>query len=772
MSRSFRSWTLLAGIALGVSPSQAQTLSFHGQILDATGSAVGGVAVSAGLLASAQSNAAGEFSLDLSPGTYLLRLSAAGYLPSSETIAVAPGAANRQIFVLDFVGFAERIEVEAADPYQVPVTRSATRTETRLLDVPQSVSVTSAALIADQRMQGMADVVRYMPGVGMAQGEGNRDTPVVRGQSSTGDFFVDGVRDDLQYFRDTYNLERVEALKGPSGMIFGRGGTGGVINRVTRQAEWSSLREVALQLGSWQDRRITADLGQGLNERLAARVNALYENSDSFRDGVGAERYGANPTLAMQLGPSTTLRASYELFRDERTADRGVSSFSGRPLETGAARFFGDPERSRARAEVDLAAVALEHAFTGNLELRGRWSYGDYDKFYQNVFPGAVDETGTRVALQAYNNATRRRNAFQQTDLVLTTHGRVGHTVLLGVELGRQETDNFRNTGYFTSLGPDVTSVLVPVASPTTSLPIEFRQSATDADSHGVARLAAIYAQDQISLSSRLRAVIGLRADRFAVDLDNHRSTTRFSSEDDLWSPRVGLIFKPASSLSLYGSYGLSYQPRAGDQLASLSLSNQALDPEQFRSSELGAKWDLKPGLNVTAAVYRLERGNVAVPDPVQPSRSVLVDAQRTDGFELGVTGRLTRAWTVTGGYALQKGEITRSISQTAQAGASPAHLPRHSVSLWNRWDIDARWGAGLGVVYRGAAFASTDNRVALPGYTRLDAALYCNLSAAWRLQLNVENVGDVDYFVSANNNTNITPGSPRSFRAAVTARF
>jgi catecholate siderophore receptor len=150
----------------------------------------------------------------------------------------------------------------------------------------------------------------------------------------------------------------------------------------------------------------------------------------------------------------------------------------------------------------------------------------------------------------------------------------------------------------------------------------------------------------------------------------------------------------------------------------------------------------------------------------------VLVDAQRTDGFELGVTGRLTRAWTVTGGYALQDGEITRSISSTAQAGASLAHLPRHSASLWNRYDLNSRWGGGLGLVYRGAVFASTDNRVTLAAYTRLDAAVFCSLNAAWRVQLNVENLGDIDYFVSANNNTNITPGSPRAFRAAVTARF
>ena len=377
--------------------------------------------------------------------------------------------------------------------------------------------------------------------------------------------------------------------KGPTRMIFGRGGVGGVINRVTRQAEWGQSREVSLQFGSWDNRRFTADLGRGLSETVAVRATGLYENSDSYRDGVGVERQGFNPTVAFRVGSNTTLRAGYEYFHDERTADRGVSSFANRPLETDPGTFFGDPTRSPTEATVNLLSAVLEHRVGTGITLRNRTSYGDYDKFYQNVFPGAVNAAGTSVAITAYNNSTARQNLFNQTDLIVSRRtGRIGHTVLLGAEFGRQETDNFRTTGYFTAVGPNVTSVQVPLDAPTTSSPLEFRQAATDADNHGVAATAAVFAQDQIAISEHVEAVVGLRFESFNVDFTNNRTVTDFSGDDGLVSPRVGLVYKPIEPVSIYGSYSLSYLPRAGEQLGSLSVSNQALDPEEFRNYEFG----------------------------------------------------------------------------------------------------------------------------------------------------------------------------------------
>lgn len=750
----------------------------RGRVLDSTGGAIPGAHVTAtsdrpGAPVTSVTNERGEFEITVAPGTYTVRVSSNGFIDESLRVTVADSEVAAADFSLKVGGIEESVSVGATIGYSVPAVSSATKTSTPLRDVPQAVSVVSSALIADQRMSSMADVTRYMPGVGFAQGEGNRDTPILRGNASTSDFFVDGVRDDVQYFRDVYNVDRVEALKGPNAMIFGRGGVGGVINRVTRQAEWGQAQEASLQFGSWDNKRFTADVGRGLNESVAIRATGLYENSDSYRNGVGVERYGFNPTAAFRVSPNTTIRASYEYFHDERVADRGVSSSNGRPVATDPEVFFGNPAASPTDATVNLASALVEHRFSPTITLRNRISYGDYDKFYQNVFPGAVNAAASTVAISAYNNRTDRQNLFNQTDLIVSARtGRFSHTLLAGAEFGRQETANLRQTGYFPSVGATVTSVSAPLASPTISLPVEFRQSATDADNDGVTTIAAVYVQDQLALSRHVDVVAGLRFDSFKADVTNNRTATTFSSDDNLVSPRLGVIYKPTAPLSIYGSYSLSYLPRAGEQLASLSLTNQALDPEEFRNYEVGAKWDLKPSFSFTTAVYRLDRGNVIVPDPIDPTLSILVDAQRTKGVEIGLNGYITRAWSIAGGYAYQDGEITRTISAAAQAGATLAQLPKHSVSLWNRYDFTPRIAAALGILTRSDVFTSTDNTVLLPAWTRIDAAVFYNVTPTVRAQINVENLFDEDYFPNAHSNTNITPGSPRALRVALTTRF
>src|SRR6185436_18104309 len=232
-------------------------------------------------------------------------------------------------------------------------TRTATKTDTPLRDIPQAVSVVSKETMSELNMTSMADVVPYVPGVGSAQGEGNRDTPVFRGNSSSADFFVDGVRDDVQYYRDVYNLERVEALKGPNGMIFGRGGAGGVVNRVTKVAGFGKAQEVAVQGGLFGNRRITAGVNQPLNDTVALRLDGMFENSDSFRDHVSLEREGVTPAVTLIGGSNTTITLRYEYLKDMRTADRGVTSFQGRPADIGRGTFYGNPDLSDVRAEVN-----------------------------------------------------------------------------------------------------------------------------------------------------------------------------------------------------------------------------------------------------------------------------------------------------------------------------------------------------------------------------------------------------------------------------------
>jgi len=778
-ARRVAAWVVLAGgvwVLSGLNaiaqPGGQAPQTVSGEVVDTTGGAIGGATVtlttSAGVRTTV-TNRAGAFTFDnVSGQPSTLTVVFDRFAP--ETVVLS--GADRNVRVVLQPAVSEAVTVRAPSPIALRTT-TATKTDTPLRDVPQSVSVIARDLIADQTMRSMADVVHYVPGVGMAQGEGHRDAPIFRGNTSTSDFFVDGLRDDTQYLRDLYNVERIEVLKGPNGMIFGRGGVGGVINRVTRQAEWMPTREVSLQGGSWGYRRLTADLGESLNGTVAARVTGMYENSDSYRSSVNLERFGLNPTVAIAVTPRTTLRAGYEFFRDERVTDRGVPSFQGRPLDTAPETFFGKTDLTPARVTVNALSAAFEHRFTDRVTLSNRTRYADYDKFYENLVPGAVNAAATSVTLTGYNSSTDRQNVFNQTDLHITQRtGRIEHRLLAGVEVGRQVTDNLRLTAYFSSIGPTTTSVVVPLGSPTTSLPVEFRAAASDADNHGVATVAAVYVQDQIALSRHVDVVAGVRYDRFNVDLLNNRTAAELTSHDNLVSPRVGLIVKPNPAVSLYTSSSRTYLPRAGEQLASLSPTNQALDPETFRNIEAGAKWELSPTLSMTAAVYRMDRGNVAVPDPVNPTLSLLVDAERTTGLELEASGRVTDRWSLHGGYAYQDAEVTRGLSASIVAGARLGQVPRHTFSLWNKYDVSRLLALGLGVISRGDAFVATDNTVVLPGATRVDAAVFSNVTPRVRLQANVENLFNKRYYWTAHNNNNILPGSPRGLRVGLTTNF
>lgn len=644
-----------------------------------------------------------------------------------------------------------------------------TKTSMLLRDIPQSVTVINRALIRDQAMQSMAEVARYVPGITMGQGEGNRDQPTIRGNSTTADFFIDGVRDDSQYFRDLYNVERVEALRGSTAMIFGRGGGGGVINRAMKEAGWDALRELVLQGGSFRNRRLTADIGQGLTSQLAGRVNAMYENSGHFRDGVVLDRQGVHPTLTfVSTSANTRATLGYEHFIDKRTADRGMPSFGGRPVETGAATFFGNPALSYSDATVHSSAAAVSHR-SGGFSLRNSTRFTSYEKFYQNVFPGAVSADGAEVSISAYNNAHERRNLLNQTDLTyLARTGPVRHTLLLGAELGRQITDNFRETGFFDDAS---TSESVAVSSPTTFTPITFRQAAGDADNHVTNGLRSIYAQDQMSFSEHVQLMAGIRHETFDIRYHNNRADSTLRRTDEMISPRVGLVVKPADAASLYASYSVSYLPSAGDQFSSLTDVTQALEPEQFRNVEIGAKWDVRDRVAVTAATYRLDRTNTRAPSPTNPALSVQTGSQRSSGYELGVNGSVTPAWEIAGGFARQKALIT-SRTASANPGVTMPLVPGTTFSLWNRYQLASPIGLGLGVVHQTGMYAAIDNAVQLPAFTRVDAAVFIRLGAHLRAQMNVENLLNEKYFPLAHSNNNITPGSPRAVKVALTTGF
>lgn len=649
-------------------------------------------------------------------------------------------------------------------------TGTATKTPTLLRDVPQAVTMINRALIRDQGMQGMADVVRYVPGITMGQGEGNRDQPTIRGNSTTADFFVNGVRDDAQYFRDLYNVERVEALKGSNAMIFGRGGGGGVINRVMKEAGWTPSGELTIQGGSYGNRRATLDIGRGLNSKVAARFNGMFENSGLFRDNAWLKRQGMNPTLSIaSASRKTSISVGYENFSDHRTADRGIPSFANEPLHTKISTFFGNPSLSYSAVRVNGAYASAAHTTSNGLSLSNQTRFTSYDKAYQNVFPGAVSSNGTEVSLSAYSNSHRRRNLFNQTDLSYSGRtGSLSHTLLLGAEIGRQVTDIIRQTGYFNDTAA---TFVAPVATPTLSTPVSFRQSATDADNHVTNTARSIYAQDQVTLSDHVQMIAGVRYEAFGLRYHDNRSGSDLQRNDAMVSPRVGLLLKPVEAASLYANYSVSFLPSAGDQFSSLTDVTKALKPEKFENLEVGVKWDVADRISLTAAVYRLDRSNTRAPDPNNPGLTVQTGSQRSSGYELGIAGRVTPAWEIAGGLAKQNAVIT-STTAAAPSGTTVPLVPAGTLSLWNKYQVAPRFGLGLGLMRQTGMYAAISNTVKLPAFTRVDGGIYFSLTEAVGAQLNLENIFNERYYPLANGNNNITPGSPRSVRVLVTTGF
>jgi catecholate siderophore receptor len=647
---------------------------------------------------------------------------------------------------------------------------TATKTDTPLIDIPQTINVVTRAQLDDQAHHSLADILRYIPGTTVGQGEGNRDQITLRGQNTTADFFLDGVRDDVQYYRGLYNIERVEILKGPYALIFGRGGGGGIINRVQKSPlsdDFIYAGQASINsLGAYD---MSADVNAPLSDAAAVRINAVYENFDSHRDFVGGARYAWNPYVAFKLNDAWTLGLSYEYVHDDRTTDRGVPSIangagqSNRPIAGYRDQFFGVPGVNYTKLEALIAKLRLDGALTSNLSFSGTILYGDYDKTYLNVYPnGAATAQSGTVALAGYSDPTQRKNFIAQANLVWAVEtGPLMHKILVGTEYGDQKSVNRRFNGALSN----ATFNLANPIFPTVSFNTLSRDTVSDV------KFFSVYVQDQISFGDHIDVVAGLRYDNFDIDgTDLLPAVDRpFARKDEKVSPRLGLIFKPQENISVYGSYSQSFLPRSGDQFLALTVTQQNLAPEKFTNYEIGAKWDVQPNLNLTLAVFQLERSNATTPDPRNPVVSINIGTTRTQGIELAVTGNITSSWQVHGGYSYQ--DATLAGNDNVRLG----QVPQHQASLWNRYDFNDRFAAGLGIIHQSSQFAAirtAPNTTKLPAFTRVDAAFYYDLSDALQLQLNVENLFNTDYFSDAHNNNNISTGAPINGRFTIRAKF
>ena len=672
----------------------------------------------------------------------------------------------------------ELVEIEVKDnvarTYLKKRISSATKTDTRIRDIPQSISVITEEQIKDQSLLGLTDAIKYSPGVMAGQGEGNRDSVWFRGNQSTSDLFVDGVRDDVQYYRDLYNIDRVEVLMGPNGMIFGRGGVGGVINRVTKEAHWENKNELRMQGGTYDHKRSSIDLNSGINETLAVRINAMIEDSGSFRQGVESEKKAINPTFTFKPSDKTKIVLGMEYFNDKRTNDRGIPSVSNglqsRPFSTSRSTFFGNASQSPNEAIVKNGYAIIDHTFDNGMSVKNTTRFSDYDKYYQNVYANSSVQANGTLTIDGYYDNTQRQNFFNQTDLIYNFKtGSVSHKLLTGLEIGLQENQNYR----IVNSGTDPT----PLASNPFAL-LTFNSSRSRNTSTDISN-QAIYLQDQIYLNEQFQIIAGLRYDQFKTKFNDSVTVANSATINDQFiSPRVGLVYKPIEPVSLYTNYSLSYLPRTGEQLTSLTSSIKSFDPEKITNIEAGIKYDLLQSFSISSSIYRLERSKMAITDPSSPTNTIIVDGQVTKGFELGVAGKLFDSYSMYGGYTYQDAEITKNQGTgdpQITSGTPLGHVPKHTFSLWNKYEMNETWSAALGIVSRSDMFAATpttSTAVKLPGYARLDAAIYANINKQTKLQLNIENLLDKTYYQSAHNNNNIMYGYPLTARATLTYTF
>lgn len=661
--------------------------------------------------------------------------------------------------------------------YKASESRSAMKIDAPLRDIPQTVNVVPESVIKDQGAQSMEDVLKNVPGIGLSNGDGQRDQVTIRGFSAIGDMYIDGVRDDALYFRDLSNVERVEVIKGPAAVLYGRGSSGGLINSISKKPSFTPKREVGMSFDSEGKRSTQFDTGWAdPQSNQAYRVTGAFEDSDTFRDDGYIDRKAIAPSAYFRLSDDLELNLGATYLYDKRLIDFGIPALGNRPVDVDRDKRFGsgDADQDYARSEVFSLTASLDYRINDSFTLTNTSRYYRYDLDRNNTL---ADSSPTRfvtapngellVKLNRGNVARDEYGVFNQTELKQQAQvAGMQHNLLYGVEVGLQDKYQRVLSQNNVAQVPVYRDALVPVpdhAANLSSKGTNFQQT------------TGLYLQDMIELNEHWKALVGVRYDIFGQEYDDDRvQNVDLDRTDKTWSPRAGLVYQPDTIQSYYVSVSRSYQP-SGEVFA-VSPTNQHLEPEETTNYEIGAKWDLLDSrLSLTAAVFRLERTNMKTADPANPNLTVLAGEQRTDGFEATVSGQLSDKWQVYAGYAYLDAEITKSNSKTngvANEGQTPTLTPRNSANIWLVRTLTPEWRVAAGANYVDERYTALDNVVVMPGYTTFDAALLYSVPQ-WDAALRLKNAFDRDYYASAHGSVDlVTPGAPRTLEASFNYRF
>jgi len=637
---------------------------------------------------------------------------------------------------------------------------NALKTPTPIYEVPQSLVILTSDYMLLQDMTGMADIADYTPGIDAGQGEGHRDDILFRGVKSTADFFVDGVRDDVQYFRPLYNIEQVEVLKGANALFFGRGGTGGLINRVTKKAiVGEKFTNYSLSLDDLGETYAGLDTNLSLGSNGAFRMNAYIEDLENHRDFYFGDNKGINPTFNFDLSETTNVNISYEHLDHKRFIDRGIPSASGVPVKALADITFGDKDENYSALDANILSLTVDQQLDEETKLRFGFTDNDFSKMYQNLYASSYDSTANTVTLSGYRDTTDRSSKILSLDLIGEKEvGGIGHKFVVGFE--KIGTDNDNERFYMDTDNLDNNSkgekITVPIADQLVIPNFNFTTEKYD-ETEADLNVRSIYFSDEIDLSDQFSMVLGGRFDDFDLSVRDvyGNSGGSASKVDEEFSPRFGLVFKPQANLSVYGSYSESFIPKSGGQYADLKGSKkQKTDPDVYENKEFGVKYELDNGLSLTAALYDSTA--------VKPTGSVAdgdyaVTETSTKGFEFTATGNVTESWFISAGANVVNGTV-------------PAEVAENSYSVWNLFKFSDQLSLGLGYISKGDTVGKGSTK--LPSYNRLDVSAYYTVNEYMRLQLNVENVTDELYFPHSYGSGQVTVGAPVHATLRLSGRF
>jgi catecholate siderophore receptor len=693
-----------------------------------------------------------------------LALMLAGFTISNAALAQTGAASEQTLQVVTVTGASD-------SGYRPTSSTSGAKIDAPLRDIPQTVNVVPEQLLHDQGARSLQDALKNVPGIGMSTGDGQRDQVTIRGFSAISDQFVDGMRDDALYFRDLSNIEQVEVVKGPASVLYGRGSSGGMINRITKKPG-IDRSEISLQAGRWGQKRGEFDLARNLGEQgIAFRVTGAVEDADSYRDQQFLQREALAPSVQFKLGADTLLLLQAEYLHDKRLTDFGNPSYQGRPVDVPASTYYGaanarDFDYSESR--VHAFGFTLDHRFNQQFSIRNAFRRYDYTLDRNNTLIGSVNEAAKTASLTRGNVARDEDGYSNQTELTQRAEvGSMQHTVLYGLEFGKQNKDQLvrsqANVATISLFNP------VPPVVPFTAA------GAPTANNTGIFKVSSAYVQDLVSLSPQWKALAGVRYDKFEQETEERRvGVANVARTDRNWSPRAGLVFQPSAAQSYYASFSRSFQP-SGEGFA-LAANNADIAPEITKNKEIGAKYDLLGG-RATAGVslFQLTRDNMKSSDPVT-NKLIPIGTQRTNGVEWTFNGNLGDGWQVWTGYAYLDAEIVTSIARDdgqAVQGKQPTLTPKQSANLWLTKALAGHFGVGGGVNYVGDRFANPGNTVVLPSFVTMDAMTYYR-DRGIDLTLNVLNLLDREYTVAghgSSKNLNL-PGAPRSVQLTARYRF